>query len=94
MSDCSVILFKTGYSFISQPVSLGQEGDDGKEGTVEECRVGPLPAFAVHGSLGLRPGDSSQHTMLRIGWILAYCQKESRKKEQFPRDTWVQQGFV
>ena len=34
------------------------------------------------------------HTMLRIGRILAYCQKESRKKLQFPRDTWVQQGFV
>ena len=67
MSDCSVILFKTGYSFISQPVSLGQEGGDGKEGAVEECRVGPLPAFAVHGSLGLRPWDSSQVEVLSLG---------------------------
>ena len=67
MSDCSVILFKTGYSFISQPVSLGQEGADGKEGAVEECRVGPLPAFAVHGSLGLRPWDSSQVEVLSLG---------------------------
>ena len=67
MSDCSVILFKTGYSFISQPVSLGQEGANGKEGTVEECRLGPLPPFAVHGSLGLRPWDSSQVEVLSLG---------------------------
>ena len=67
MSDCSVILFKTGYSFISYPVSLGQEGADSKAGEVEECKVGPLPAFAVHSSLALRPWDSSQVEVLSLG---------------------------
>ena len=52
-----MILFKTGYSFISTPVTLGS--NDGKAGLVEEARVGPLPSFAVHGTVALQPDDDS-----------------------------------
>ena len=52
-----MILFKTGYSFISTPVTLGS--NDGKPGLVEEARVGPLPSFAVHGTVALQPDDDS-----------------------------------
>jgi len=58
MAASSVILFKTGYSFISTPVTLGSN-EDGKAGTVEEARVGPLPSFAVHGTVALQPEDDS-----------------------------------
>jgi len=58
MAASSVILFKTGYSFISTPVTLGSN-EDGKAGTVEEARVGPLPSFAVHGTVALQPDDDS-----------------------------------
>ena len=57
MATSSVILFKTGYSFISTPVTLGS--DEGKSGSVEEARVGPLPSFAVHGTVALQPSDDS-----------------------------------
>ena len=57
MATSSVILFKTGYSFISTPVTLGS--NDGKPGIVEEARVGPLPSFAVHGTVALQPDDDS-----------------------------------
>ena len=57
MASSSVILFKTGYSFISTPVTLGS--NDGKAGLVEEARVGPLPSFAVHGTVALQPDDDS-----------------------------------
>jgi hypothetical protein len=57
MATSSVILFKTGYSFISTPVTLGSE--EGKAGSVEEARVGPLPSFAVHGTVALQPSDDS-----------------------------------
>ena len=57
MATSSVILFKTGYSFISTPVTLGS--DEGKAGSVEEARVGPLPSFAVHGTVALQPSDDS-----------------------------------
>ena len=57
MAASSVILFKTGYSFISTQVTLGS--DEGKAGTVEEARVGPLPSFAVHGTVALQPSDDS-----------------------------------
>ena len=52
-----MILFKTGYSFISTPVTLGS--NDGNTGIVEEARVGPLPNFAVHGTVALQPDDDS-----------------------------------
>ena len=52
-----MILFKTGYSFISTPVTLGSNDD--KPGLVEEARVGPLPSFAVHGTVALQPVDDS-----------------------------------
>ena len=58
MAASSVILFKTGYSFISTPVTLGSD-EDVKAGTVEESRVGPLPSFAVHGTVALQPDDDS-----------------------------------
>jgi hypothetical protein len=32
--------------------------------------------------------------MLKIGRIITDCQKESKKKEHLPRETWVEQGFV
>ena len=57
MAASSVILFKTGYSFISTPVTLSS--DEGKAGSVEEARVGPLPSFAVHGTVALQPSDDS-----------------------------------
>ena len=52
-----MILFKTGYSFISTPVTPGS--NDSKPGLVEEARVGPLPSFAVHGTVALQPDDDS-----------------------------------
>ena len=58
MAASSAILFKTGYSFISTPVTLSS--DEGKAGSVEEARVGPLPSFAVHGTVALQPSDDSE----------------------------------
>ena len=52
-----MILFKTGYSFISTPVTL--VSNEGKAGSVEEARVGLLPSFAVHGTVSLQPSDDS-----------------------------------
>ena len=57
MVASSVILFKTGYSFISTPVTL--VSNEGKAGSVEEARVGALPSFAVHGTVSLQPSDDS-----------------------------------
>ena len=71
--------------------------------TVEHSFFLPDPEFLTNveglieylGAKVLTRGQGTNwHTMLRIGRILAYCQKESRKKEQFPRDTWAKQGFV
>ena len=59
MAASSVILFKTGYSFISTPVTLSTPGIEVKAGIVEEARVGPLPSFAVHGTVALQPSDDS-----------------------------------
>ena len=59
MAASSVILFKTGYSFISTPVTLSTPGIEVKAGSVEEARVGPLPSFAVHGTVALQPSDDS-----------------------------------
>ena len=57
MADTSVLLFKNGYSFVSLPVPLGGEG---KEGVVEECLLGPLPPFAVHGTVMVQPLEGSR----------------------------------
>ena len=46
----SIICFKNGYSFVSVPVQL-VPGE-------EECQVGPIPSFAVHGTVGLVPNDA------------------------------------
>eukprot|EP00092_Neocalanus_flemingeri_P030518 GFUD01033135.1.p1 GENE.GFUD01033135.1~~GFUD01033135.1.p1 ORF type:complete len:559 (-),score=202.78 GFUD01033135.1:889-2565(-) len=88
MSGSSVILFKTGYSFISQPVQLGQ-GEEGKEGAVEECRIGPLPAFAVHGTVAVQAWNTDQVEVLSLG---------RRKKEDLelslPTEDMSMAGFL
>jgi hypothetical protein len=64
MAATSVILFKNGYSFVSVPVQLGEGA--GEEGAVEECAVGPLPAFAVHGTISLQPGREGGLELLSL----------------------------
>ena len=51
----SLICFKNGYSYVNIPVILTPEklSDDG----IKECQVGPLPSFAVHGTVALAAHD-------------------------------------
>ena len=51
----SLICFKNGYSYVNIPVNLSPDLDTKKDGDVKECQVGPLPNFAVHGTVSLVP---------------------------------------
>ena len=58
----SLICFKNGYSYVNIPVSLSHDSEsnlnsDGKDLFVNECQVGPLPNFAVQGTVSLEPHD-------------------------------------
>ena len=52
----SLICFKNGYSYVNIPVSLPSDQAFTKENeSIRECQVGPLPDFAVHGTVSLAP---------------------------------------
>ena len=51
----SLICFKNGYSYVNIPVNLSPDLDTKKDGDIKECQVGPLPNFAVHGTVSLVP---------------------------------------
>ena len=49
----SVICFKNGYSYVNVPICLSPNPELTKDGDIKECQVGPLPDFAVHGTVSL-----------------------------------------
>ena len=49
----SVICFKNGYSYVNVPVCLSPYPQLTKDADIKECQVGPLPEFAVHGTVSL-----------------------------------------
>ena len=51
----SLICFKNGYSYVNIPVSLSPDPDSTSDSDIKECQVGPLPNFAVHGTVALAP---------------------------------------
>ena len=51
----SLICFKNGYSYVNIPVNLSPDIDSKKDADIKECQVGPLPNFAVHGTVSLVP---------------------------------------
>merc|ERR1712123_178385 len=52
----SIVCFKNGFSFVTVPVQLSKDGTGtGDENTqIKSCTIGPLPSFAVHGTVGLQ----------------------------------------
>ena len=70
MESSSVILFKTGFSFVSTQVTLGSDNSKAA-GSVEEARIGPVPSFAVHGTVTVQPSDDSLQLL-----SLGRCQEE------------------
>ena len=53
----SVICFKNGYSYVNIPVCLSPNQELMKDTDIKECQVGPLPNFAVHGTVSLTAQD-------------------------------------
>ena len=54
----SIVCFKNGFSFVTVPVLLGQDQPGTQEAQndpIKSCIIGPLPSFAVHGTVGLLP---------------------------------------
>ena len=51
----SLICFKNGYSYVNIPVNLTSDQEGTAETAIKECQVGPLPNFAVHGTVSLAP---------------------------------------
>ena len=51
----SLICFKNGFSYVNIPVSLSPKSDSTSDSDIKECPVGPLPNFAVHGTVALAP---------------------------------------
>merc|ERR1712142_215582 len=51
----SIVCFKNGFSFVTVPVQLRTDQEDNDH--IKSCTVGPLPSFAVHGTVGLLPDD-------------------------------------
>ena len=49
-----MLLFKTGFGYISTPVTLGSDETSKAAGRVEEERVRQLPSFAIHGTVTLQ----------------------------------------
>ena len=64
----SIVCFKNGYSFVSIPVSLkGSDEDVNKSSDqVQSCTLGPLPDEAVHGTIGLQPGNPVKVKILSL----------------------------
>ena len=53
----SLICFKNGYSYVNIPVTLAPDPEKNEHSGIKECQVGPLPNFAVHGTVALAPHD-------------------------------------
>merc|ERR1712013_963863 len=51
----SIVCFKNGFSFVTVPVHL--KTDNTENDQIKSCTVGPLPPFAVHGTVGLLPDN-------------------------------------
>ena len=49
----SLICFKNGYSYVNIPVTLSPDQELTRDADIKECQVGPLPNFAVHGTVSL-----------------------------------------
>ena len=59
----SIVCFKNGYSFVCVPVTLTPSVKDASEdddNLVKRASVGPLPEFAVHGTIGIQPLEPEQ----------------------------------
>jgi hypothetical protein len=50
-----MICFKNGYSYVNIPVALTSDQPICEGTNIRECEVGPLPNFAVHGTVSLAP---------------------------------------
>merc|ERR1719483_1018025 len=50
----SIVCFKNGFSFVTVPVLLQEDESDED---IKTCTVGPLPSFAVHGTVGLEASN-------------------------------------
>ena len=52
----SIVCFKNGFSFVTVPVQLSNDEESTCDGNAEikSCTIGPLPSFAVHGTVGLQ----------------------------------------
>ena len=59
----SLICFKNGYSYVNIPVNLTSDQEVTAETGIRECQVGPLPNFAVHGTVSLAPHN---HATVKI----------------------------
>ena len=53
----SLICFKNGYSYVNIPVSLPNTQCGDSDTDIKSCEVGPVPDFAVHGTLAIEPCD-------------------------------------
>ena len=60
----SLICFKNGYSYVNIPVSLSPDPDSTSDSDIKECQVGPLPNFAVHGTVALAPHNPEEDELL------------------------------
>ena len=53
----SLICFKNGYSYVNIPVPLPNKQAGDADTDIKTCEVGPVPNFAVHGTLAIEPCD-------------------------------------
>ena len=53
----SLICFKNGYSYVNIPVPLPNKQSGDSDTDIKSCEVGPVPNFAVHGTLAIEPCD-------------------------------------
>ena len=56
----SLICFKNGYSYVNIPVNLTSDEESTAKRGIKECQVGPLPNFAVHGTVSLAPHNPAK----------------------------------
>merc|ERR1712142_1410213 len=71
----SIVCFKNGFSFVTVPVQLRTDQEDNDH--IKSCTVGPLPSFAVHGTVGLLPDDPQS---VRIFSLSKAAKKEEELK--------------
>jgi len=76
----SVVCFKNGFSFVTTAVDLPPDQDN--LGLVQEYRLGPLPDFANHGTIGIKPSDEG--SPLKIFSLARAPTKEQSKQLLMP----------